>query len=273
MTVIRARLFYQHSPRPPRVHMPSKRPRKLIAFELDPQIEMPLTPAPSDREWMDQSGQRFAYRCLPLVIANQSGWVIACPSDVTVRWNGGADIADLKVKQPKLPKEVPSYVASHFGSGVLTFSLPYLFRTPRGVNLWVKGPANWIKDGIQPLEGVVETDWAASTFTMNWKETRRNHTVRFERGEPICMIVPMDRGLAESLQPICQPISSSPQTENAFAQWREARTKFNQGLAELQPEFVKRGWQRDYMLGKNSDGETFPEHQSALRLRPFRREH
>ena len=100
-----------------------------------------------------------------------------------------------------------------------------------------------------------------------------NHTVRFERGEPICMIVPMDRGLAESLQPICQPISSSPQTENAFAQWREARTKFNQGLAELQPEFVKRGWQRDYMLGKNSDGETFPEHQSALRLRPFRREH
>ena len=46
---------------------------------------------------------------------------------------------------------------SHFGEAVLTFSLPYLFRTPRGVNLWVKGPSNWIKDGIQPLEGIVET--------------------------------------------------------------------------------------------------------------------
>src|SRR3712207_8402233 len=32
---------------------------------------------------------------------------------------------------------------SHFGSGILTWNLPFLFRTPPGYNLHVRGPANW----------------------------------------------------------------------------------------------------------------------------------
>jgi len=45
-------------------------------------------------------------------------------------------------------------------------------RTPAGVNLWVKGPANMVKNGVQALEGMVETDWTAASLTMNWKLTR-----------------------------------------------------------------------------------------------------
>ena len=248
--------------------MPSKRPRRLIAYDLNPQAEMPLEPAPTDREWMDRSGNRFAYRCLPLVIANQSGWMIRCPLDFSVRWNGGSKTTDLKVR---LPRGHSSHqVLSHFGEGVLTFSLPYLFQTPRGINLWVKGPANWIKDGIQPLEGIVETDWNESTFTMNWKLTRRNHTVRFKQGEPICMIVPMTRGLAESLDPVHRPMSSNPKLAKAYEQWRESRFSFNEGLAHNDDSAVKQGWQRDYMLGLNADGQAFAEHQTKLQLRPFR---
>src|SRR5205807_231232 len=99
-------------------------------------------------------------------------------------------------------------IKSHFGAGVVTFTIPYLFRTPKGVNLWVKGPTNYFKDGAAPLEGVVETDWAVSSFTMNWKLTRPGLPVRFARGEPICMIVPVPRGLAEELDPHQAPIAT-----------------------------------------------------------------
>ncbi len=34
---------------------------------------------------------------------------------------------------------------------------------------------------------MVETDWTAASFTMNWKLTRVGQIVRFERGEPICI--------------------------------------------------------------------------------------
>ena len=62
--------------------MATKRKRRFIAYEIDAQAGMPLEPAPTDREWMDNSGQRYAYRCLPLVIANQAGWIIRCPVDL-----------------------------------------------------------------------------------------------------------------------------------------------------------------------------------------------
>lgn len=248
-----------------------KRPRRLVAYDLDPQSNMPLIPASTDREWMDHSINRFAYRCLPLVIANQAGWVIRCPVDFSVRWNGGQKIDDLKVR---LPRGFPSHqIVSHFGEGVLTFSLPYLFQTPRGINLWVKGPSNWIKDGIQPLEGIVETDWNETTFTMNWRLTRRNHTVRFEQGEPICMIVPLPRDLAESLDPVHQPLTSNPKLARAYAQWRESRFAFNEGLARNDARAVKQSWQRDYMLGLDANGQPFTEHQTKLHLRPFRKNH
>ncbi len=251
--------------------MTKKRQRRLIAFDLNPQAGMPIEPASSNREWMDQSRDRFAYRCLPLVIANQGGWIIRCPISFSVRWNGGPELADLKVRKPRNGQGQSDYIVSHFGGGVLTILLPYLFRTPRGVNLWVKGPSNWIKDGIQPLEGIVETDWNESTFTMNWKLTRRNHSVRFEQGEPICMIVPVPRGLAESFDPVCQPLSTNPKLEKALEQWRTARTAQIERLTRYLESESKPGWQRDYLLGRKTDGTSFVEHQTKLQLRPFRR--
>src|SRR5271156_2945483 len=43
-----------------------------------------LRPSPPRRHWMDDSPH--AYKCLPLVIANQWGWQILCPTKVVVSW-------------------------------------------------------------------------------------------------------------------------------------------------------------------------------------------
>ena len=246
--------------------MPTK-DRTLYAYEVHQQSDMPIVTAPPQRDWMDATDQRFAYRCLPLVVANQAGWLILNPANFAVRWNGGPRLGDTRIWFRGSRRE--TRIISHFGHGVLTFSLPYLFRTPRGVNLWVKGPSNWIKDGAQPLEGVVETDWSAATFTMNWKLTRPRHTVRFERGEPICMIVPIPRGLAESFQPRRMPLSHNAQLLAKYHAWQLSRGAFLDALIKQRPDAVRRGWQRDYFLGLPSDGKRFDEHQTRLELKEF----
>lgn len=251
--------------------MTSKPSLPLMAWELGGQEDMPLEPAGADRDWMDQSHQRFAYRCLPLVIANQAGWIIRNPADFRVRWNGGNGLEDLKIRFAAGSRE--NRIRSHFGHGILTFTIPYLFRTPPGINLWVKGPANQFKDGVQALEGVVETDWSDATFTMNWKVTRPNATLRFERGEPICMVVPVPRGLAESFEPAAAPLSSDPGQLERYEQWRESRRVFNENLQRQDPETIERGWQKDYMRGIGTDGQAAPSHQTRLQIRPFRRPH
>jgi hypothetical protein len=39
---------------------------------------------------MDDTNQRFAYRCIPLSIANASGWEIVLPFSFSAVWNGGS---------------------------------------------------------------------------------------------------------------------------------------------------------------------------------------
>jgi len=136
----------------------------------------------------------------------------------------------------------------------------------------VKGPTNYIKDGVQPLEGVVETDWLSATFTMNWKMTRPYNAVRFERGEPICMIVPVPRGLAEQLEPRYIPLDDNPELAREYREWERSRSTFNADLARFSPDAVKRGWQRDYMQGRTISGQEAEEHQTRLHLREFSRE-
>ena len=264
--------------------------RRLIAYEVYDRTDMKLTTAPIERDWMEASPQRFAYRCLPLAIANQAGWLVHCPAAFSAVWNGGAyrDNVLIEFEAPGGPAPtnpwaitVDSFqvsalaaarddrITSHFGVGTITFSLPFLFRTPPGINLWVKGPTNWIKDGVQALEGIVETDWLPSTFTMNWKLTRPNFRVRFERGEPICMLVPVPRGLAESLTPVRLPLQRDAALHKEYQDWLQSRAEFIQGLEARQPETVKRGWQRDYVHGVMPSGARAPEHQTRLSLKEF----
>src|SRR4051812_45121993 len=44
---------------------------KLIAYRVHTMPSMPIVPAPARRDWMDATHEKFAYRCLPLNIANQ----------------------------------------------------------------------------------------------------------------------------------------------------------------------------------------------------------
>ena len=240
--------------------------QNFIAYRVhDVPTAFGLEAAAFEREWMSAAAQRFPYRCLPLNIANQHGWVLTCPVSFRAYWYGGAHPKDVEIA---FDGPADPCIVGHFGAGVVTFSLPYLFRTPPGVNLWVKGPSNWIKDGVQPLEGIVETDWATSTFTMNWKLTRPGEWVNFAKGDPICMLVPVPRGLLEGLVPKIVPMAAEPELQARYRAWEASRSGFLEGLKVLDPDTLKQGWQKDYFRGKTDAG-TFDPHQTRIDLKEF----
>ena len=65
---------------------------KLRAFKVSTTDGWSIKPASGKRDWMDASPEKFAYRCLPLVMANQSGWVLGCPLNFSAIWNGKDDM-------------------------------------------------------------------------------------------------------------------------------------------------------------------------------------
>lgn len=245
---------------------PAQERLPLVAYRVS-DLPLRLVPAPATRDWMDATSRRFAYRCLPLVVANQAGWLVV--QDVAVRacWNGGARSEDLVVEQD--PPAPPQVAVSHFGGGVLTWHVPFLFRTPPGYNLLVRGPANLPVDGAFPLDGIVEADWAVASFTMNWLLTRPGAWVVFPAGQPIAMIAPQARFEVERFDPEIRPLASAPELARAHRTWSEERRRFNEGLAHPGSAARRAGWQRHYFRGASPAGFVAAEHQVKLDVRPF----
>lgn len=193
---------------------------------------------------MDLTPGQFAYRCLPLTVANSHGWEMLCPFDFEVTWSGGDGLNDLEIKsdQPESDDSPNAYltfllglkarggsrtdsdkviaranfIESHFGSGILTFNPMVILRTAPGYSLWVSGPVNHFKDAIQPMSAVVESDWMPFTFSMNWKITRPGATISFQKGEPFCAFFPIQRGVVEQSEPRLRNLSDDPQLEKAY---------------------------------------------------------
>ncbi|CAK9076615.1 Uncharacterized protein SCF082_LOCUS36898, partial [Durusdinium trenchii] len=182
-------------------------------------------------------------------MANQSGWVIPCPATVSMKWNG-KDMPDaLTIKVHDGPKGIDQFIVSHFGSGIVTFRLPWLFRTPPKIGLFVRGATNYPKDYAVPLDGLVETDWSPSTFTMNWKVMKRGTDVWFRKGEPICMIMPYPLALLEWTEPGATNIEKEPVTQKAYLSWAASRQQ-----AITRHQGGQDTWQKDYMKGQTAGG-------------------
>jgi hypothetical protein len=227
-----------------------------------------IVPAKAERGWMEATPGGFAYRCLPLNIANAHGWMILNPAAFAAQWDG-TDATDAVKIQPMAGDATPVSALSHFGSGVLTFTVPALFRTEPGYDLMVTGPVNMAKDGIAALTGIVETDWSPSTFTMNWRFTRKHHVVRFDRDEPICMIFPLPRGLVEQTEPEFRALETAPEVKQAYEQWAEGRRQFNADLMVPGSAATKQKWQKDYFQGASGFGQVPADHRTKIKPRAF----
>lgn len=234
----------------------------IIAYRLGADTSMPIVPAQRTREWMDKTGGRFAYHCLPLLIANQAGWCILNTHEFCLTWDGGAGKTSLNVRYVSGTEPYPAI--SHFGHGILSWRFPYLFRTPKGYNLLVRGPSNWPKDGIYPLEGAVEADWSPATFTMNWKVMRPYLPITFYPGEPICMIVPQRRGELEAFRPQIHNLDVNEALEEGFRRWAHGRDE------SLKQEVgATKNYEKHYFRGSFPDGSRSDEHQTKLKLHHF----
>jgi len=241
---------------------------ELVAYVF-PGWEPRLRPASSRRDWMDASPERFAYRCLPLKMANAHGWEVLSPCGFSASWNGGMRPEDVTIVcDPGTPPDLAPVAL--FGQATLTFHVQAILRTPPGWNLWVSGSPNAAKDGISPLAGVIETDWSPYTFTMNWRFTRPDHAIRFEPDEPIAFLMPIARDSVEQFDARIAAIDEEPGLAAAFTQWSLSRDAFQQHMADHPAAAPADKWQKLYYRGLQPDGVTdAPDHRTKVRACPF----
>jgi len=256
--------------------MISEKPGKLPAASLEtgpPQLTCyrlwptspEIKPARPDREWMDATRDRFAYRCIPLSIANASGWEIALPFGFEAAWYGGDEMEAIQFRSTD--RRVQHFVTSHFGHGVITFHTGWLFRTSPGWAVWTRGAPNTAKDGLAPLDGLVETDWLPFPFTMNWR-FHRPGVARFEADEPFCFITLAPHGQLDEVQPRIATLDEDPALKEAYERWGASRADFTERLKVREESAVAEKWQRTYVQGRGGlEGGAPTYHLSKRRLK------
>ena len=242
-------------------------------LECFPVVNRPpdIVPGRPQRGWMDRFHDRHAYRCLPLTMANTTGWELLCPVGFSAEWNGGLMKEDITLKPDHPHPDFHEFAQSHFSHGVLTLMPGYLFRTGPGWDMWAAGPPNWPKDGIQPLAGLVETDWLPFPFTMNWLFTRPGR-IRFEKGEPFCFITLTPHRVMDEVQPVQRSFASETELREQYEAWLKQRDDFNARLDRNDPDAVREAWQRYYFKGEipEKKGAAPDTHINKRRLKSLR---
>lgn len=212
--------------------------------------------APWQRDWMDETPSKFAYRCLPLTIANQTGWWVRNPVGFTAVWRGQMEPRSVQFLFDSDQGLWSQWINDQFGNGIITWNTPFLFRTkPAESRLLVTGPVNHFKHGVQPLTAIIESDWMSMSFTMNWKITSLGGPLRFERGEPLFQAIPLAGNLCTDLEKASvryMKLADDPEVAAAYHHWNESRLKFHQ--QKEAGEVRADDWQKDYFRGRDVFG-------------------
>jgi hypothetical protein len=242
-------------------------PNKTIAVFSDPSATVLETnskekftkiinKSPKKRDWFTP----HFYKCLPLTIGNQYGFILKTEYDFSFIWDGGSspssltfdvyeDVEQLKNKYPGM--------SSHFGEGIITLTPPFILRTPPGINLMTINPPNYVIPNITVMTGVIETDNLRRSFTFNLKVQIPNMKVFVPAGSPLVAFIPIPRNFADSFE--------LKNAEDIFSQEiideeTQAAIDFEIHRREVEPK-LKNKIGRFYMKGEDIYGNEFPDHQ------------
>ena len=213
------------------------------------------------RDWMNATPNRHAYRCLPLTIINQTGWWIKNPIGFTATWRGSMAPGSIDFRFDSRETCWKESINSQFGEGIITWNTPFLFRTkPEGSRLLICGPTNYFRKNAHPLTALIESDWMTMSFTMNYKIMASDESVRFEAGEPLFQVIPLVSNVCADLETAevsYQRLADDPEMYRAYMDWSDGRRKFHESKAnnEVRPD----QWQKDYFQGRPPSGREVPQ--------------
>jgi hypothetical protein len=202
------------------------------------------------------------YRCLPLSIGNQYGFVVKSQYDIDFLWNGGNGVNDIDFYFEEGNQDKNAYkhprIQSWFGHGIITVGLPLTLRTPPNINLMTINPPNYVLPNITVMTGVVESDNLRRDFTFNLKIQMPNIRVMIPAGTPLAGVIPIPRYFADDFNLVdAENIFSEDIIIEEFQARNDAYIKRN----EIEYK-TKNMVGRDYITGQDVYKNKFKDHQT-----------
>lgn len=219
-----------------------------------PGSRMQIEQSTVNREWMSQTRQGYAYRCLPMTYANRHGWCICLTEDVKVVWDGRVNAEGTTIISGREQNGI-RFANNGTGNGIITFHFNAIPRTSKNWNIWIMGAPNLVIPGASPLSGIIESDWMFTSPTANWKITEINKVVTFKKGDPVIFFVPIHKTELEEFNIEHHQIDYNSEMYKYFvdhAEWRQDNDKNGKEsfgkmyLRGVRPDKSKPDWEHNH---------------------------
>ena len=219
---------------------------------------------------MDATNQRFAYRCLPLNIANAYGWEVLCNAGFLAMWWGGEGLDSIVIepgprhhrsgdqlfwpRHPHLPSTVPvQYRAGRRADGA---------GADQPAKGWYRRALRRDRNRLVAVQLHHELDVHPAGHAGPLREGRALFSTFFQCGAA------RSKTSSRSLRCSLPTLTSSASTIT----WTASRERFNVDLKQPGSEAQSDKWQKLYSRGLAPDGTqaATESHRTRLRLQPFK---
>jgi hypothetical protein len=217
-------------------------------------ITFPIVPLTAKRKWMTESKEKYAYKCLPLNIANQYGFAVLSPADFTLDWWGGKNGGEVDFEIKSDDPDLADHFHSYFGEGTFTLHVDFVLKTPEGFSTYLRGVPNQAKHGVVPLDAIVETDWLTFTFTYNFILTEPG-IYSFKKDEPLFCFFPIERNTVENFKLREARMEDDPNFLESFENYAKERNRLKEKDRSSPNPMGKPTFQHFYRDGVNSRGQ------------------
>lgn len=139
------------------------------------------------RDWMDNTFEKHAYRCLPVSSANNIGLGISFPEDISFVWDGITDTSPNHIKILKGEK----YCSLGRANATLSFNTELYIRTENNISMLHMPVPNLFVDGIEAYTTIISTSFFNSPFPSAIRITSPNKIITIKANQPIACIMPI----------------------------------------------------------------------------------
>jgi len=138
------------------------------------------------RDWMDATYNKHAYQCLPMTVANVSGWELRLEEEVVAEWDGHPN-SNVTILSGATTTSGRSQALPNIAS-MVSFTMGWVLRTDEPYCTLMSGSPNYVLEGARPLTASIPSWWWPDTYEMNWALTKVNEPVIFPAGMPFAFI-------------------------------------------------------------------------------------
>jgi hypothetical protein len=158
-----------------------------ISAHITPGSKVKIEQTRVQREWMNLTDDRHAYRCFPVALANSIGYSISFLEDIEFVWDGVSDSSDTHVKIVR----GHDFCSPARGNATISFNTNIFFKTDENVSMLSIVPPNYFIDGATPFISILSTSFHNEMFPVAWKITRPNVNIIIPAGTPVATLIPI----------------------------------------------------------------------------------